>query len=133
MAYWTYRIILWLLALVYAYFAFFRMLNITGMNGFDWATAPVSSQILDVFYLAINLVVIYGFVLARPLGFVAFFVAAFSQLVLFILTRPDFEPAGAGGPDFIAIIFDFRVAFQLFTIALVLIALWLKGVSARRS
>ncbi|WP_421726541.1 hypothetical protein [Bauldia sp.] len=125
MAYWSYRIILWLIALAYAYFTFVRVLNITGMSGFDWASAPLPWQILDVFYLVVNLVVVYGFVLALPIGFVAFFVAAITQLALYFVVEPTQRQS------FEDVAFDYRVAFQLVTIALVMAALWLRELARR--
>lgn len=132
-AYWAARIILWVIAFLYAYFAFVRVLNITSMGGFDWRAMSLSGQLLDVFYLAVNAAVVYGFVLVRPIGFIAFFVAAISQIAIYIAARPEI----AGTPEAIeeatrqSAYLDKLIVFQSVTIVLVLVALYLMRLSQR--
>ncbi|MCB1494521.1 MAG: hypothetical protein KDJ86_01945 [Bauldia sp.] len=121
MAYWSARVILWLIAVCYGVFAFGHALNIFGMGGFDWANAPLSWQLIDVLYLAADLAVVYGFVLLRPIGFVAFLVAVVSQFVLYWAVAPGAGAADAAGSAFPGYFVPFHVA----TIALVLVAVFL--------
>lgn len=122
MAYWTARVILWLVAICYGVFAFSHALNILGMGGFDWSNAPLSWQLIDVLYLAADLAVVYGFVLLRPVGFVVFFIAVVSQLGLYWAVSPgDAGPDAAGGSVFLA----YFVPFHLTTVLLVLVAILL--------
>ncbi|MEP0322809.1 hypothetical protein [Bauldia litoralis] len=124
MAYWTARIILWLVAVCYGIFAFGRVLNMLGMGGFDWATAPLEWQVIDVFYLAINVAVVFGFVLLRPIGFMAFFLAVVTQFALFWAVSPGEGVDGApirGASVFLS----YFVPFHIITVVLVVVALFL--------
>ncbi len=119
MAYWTARVILWLIAVCYSVFAFGHAMNIAGMAGFDWRNAPLAWQLIDVLYIAADLAVVYGFVLLRPIGFMAFFIAALSQLALFWALPGEGVGGGAQRSAYLAIFIPFHIA----TIALVLVAI----------
>ena len=127
------NIILWIVALFYAYGAFVHVANIAGLNGFDWLTAPLKWQILDVAYLGLDIVVALGLIIGRRIGVVAFFVAAVSQILLYTIFRAwilDVPEAFARTPEEITYL-DTLVAFHLVTIAAVAIALLLGRTSAR--
>ena len=102
MAYWSARVILWLIAVCYGVFAFGHALNILGMGGFDWANAPLSWQLIDVLYLAADLAVV-------------------SQFALYWAVAPGAGAADAAGSAFPGYFVPFHVA----TIALVLVAVFL--------
>ena len=52
--------ILVVVTVCYAYGALMHVFNILGLAGFDWLAAPLKWQVLDVVYLALNLVVCVG-------------------------------------------------------------------------
>ena len=66
------KFILWAIAALYAYGALVHAMNMAGSSGFDWTSAPLKWQILDIAYLGLDLVVVAGFVLGRRFGFIAF-------------------------------------------------------------
>lgn len=135
MVYWTSRIILWVVAVCYGYFAFVHLLNIADVSGFDWYSLPLPWQIVELFYLAIDVLVVYGFVLSRPIGFIAFFVAAISQFVLFAvatpgnLASPESASVASRPPDYL----EYLAIFHGTTIALVLFAMLLWWIARRRA
>jgi len=135
MVYWTSRIILWVIAVCYGYFALVHLLNIADVSGFNWYALPLPWQIVELFYLAVDILVVYGFVLLRPVGFIAFFVAAISQFVLFAVVNPgnlaspesaSVSPRPPGYLEYLAI-------FHGTTIALVLLAMLLGWIARRRA
>ena len=75
------------IALFYAYGAFVHVLNIAGVNGFDWLQAPLKWQLLDVIYLILDVVVAVGVFRAWRLATVCFYCAALSQIVLYTVFR----------------------------------------------
>ena len=81
------RIVIFLVALFYAYGASVHILNILGQSGFDWVNAPKKWQILDVVYLLLDLFVAIGFFMRWKLSYAAFYLAAISQIVLYTLFR----------------------------------------------
>ena len=126
----TYRIsrgILIVVAAFYAYGALVHVLNMMSLTGFDWRGAPLKWQILDVVYLVVDVVAAVGLAFAWRIGFVAFFAAATSQIVLYTALRSwildvpeEYRPA----PEQIGYL-DTLVLFHVVTIAVVAFALWL--------
>ena len=78
-------VVIWIIALFYLYGAAVHVFNILGLSGFDWRTAPLKWQVLDIVYLIIDLLVVTGLILSWKAGFVAFYVAAISQIVLYTI------------------------------------------------
>ena len=122
------RLILWVIAAFYAYGAFVHVLNIAGLSGFDWLRAPLKWQILDLVYLVLNVVVVLGFLLAWRAGFVAFFAAALSQILLYTVFRSwiidvpkEFEPS----PEQVEYL-DLLVGFHVVTVGIVGLVLRLR-------
>ncbi len=58
-----------------------------GLTGFDWLTAPLKWRVLDVAYLILDLLVVVGFFAGWKIGFVAFYLAATSQILLYTVFR----------------------------------------------
>ena len=79
--------VIWVVALFYLYGAAVHVLNILGLSGFDWTAAPLKWQVLDVVYLVIDLLVVSGLILGRKTGFVAFYIASISQVILYTVFR----------------------------------------------
>ena len=114
-------IILWAVALFYAWGAGVHGMNILSLNGFDWTAAPLKWQVLDLVYLAANLVVAVGLGCRWKISVLTFYLAAYSQMVLYttgrswILDVPEaFGPHGAT-VDYL----DQLVVFHLVTLLLV--------------
>jgi hypothetical protein len=127
MSSWTARIILWVIATFYAYGALVHVLNILGMTGFDWLDAPAKWQILDLVYLVLNVVVVIGLVVELSIGYLAFVVAAVSQIFLYTLFRDwivDVPEVFARTPEEIAYL-DTLVTFHIVTLLLFCLAMWL--------
>lgn len=80
-------IVIWVVAAFYLYGAAVHILNILSLTGFDWRSAPLKWQVLDIAYLVIDLLVVVGLVLSWKAGFVAFYVAAVSQIILYTFLR----------------------------------------------
>ena len=80
-------IVIWVVAAFYAYGALVHILNMLSLTGFDWRAAPFKWQALDVVYLLIDLLVVVGLMLSWRLGFIAFYVAALSQILLYTVFR----------------------------------------------
>lgn len=120
------KIIFSIVAAFYAYGALVHIMNMLGLSGFDWLDAPPKWQILDVVYLILDVIVAVGLVLAWRLGFVAFFAAAVSQIVLYTVLRSwiiDVPAEFQRSPEEIAYL-DYLVGFHVVTIILVGVALW---------
>jgi hypothetical protein len=83
----TASIIIWMIAAFYLYGAAVHLFNILRLSGFDWRAAPMKWQVLDVAYLALDIVVVADLILSWRAGFVAFYAAATSQIVLYTLFR----------------------------------------------
>ena len=79
--------IIWIIAIFYLYGAAVHVFNILGLSGFDWREAPLKWQVLDVVYLIIDLIVVVGLILSWKIGFIAFYVAAISQIILYTVFR----------------------------------------------
>ncbi|MDX1575284.1 MAG: hypothetical protein R3285_03760 [Kiloniellales bacterium] len=91
------------------------------MSGFEWRTAPLKWQILDIVYLGLDLAVVAGFALGRRFGFFAFYAAAASQILLYTLLRAwvlDVPEAFARSPEETAYL-DLLVGFHVVTLVLV--------------
>lgn len=121
-------IVIWTVALFYLYGAAVHALNILGLSGFDWRAAPVKWQALDIVYLVVDLTVVTGLVLGWNIGYVAFYLAAISQIFLYTIFRvwildvpPEFVPGEAQRSHL-----DSLVWFHLVTIVLVTAALWIR-------
>lgn len=75
------------IAAFYAYGAFVHIANMMGWTGMDWPNAPLKWQVLDVAYLVIDCLVVWGMIFRPSIGFVAFLIAAMSQIVLYTVFR----------------------------------------------
>lgn len=80
-------IVIWVVAAFYLYGAAVHVLNMLSLTGFEWRAAPAKWQVLDVVYIILDLVVVAGLPLNWKAGFVAFYLAAFSQIILYTLFR----------------------------------------------
>ena len=80
-------IIIWVVALFYAYGALVHVANMLSMTGFDWSSAPLKWQVLDIVYLVIDVIVVAGLLLRWKAGVIVFYLAAFSQIVLYTILR----------------------------------------------
>ena len=80
-------ITIWIVALFYAYGAVVHVLNMLSLSGFDWQSAPLKWQSLDIVYLVLDVVVVAGLLLSWKAGYAAFYVAAISQIILYTVFR----------------------------------------------
>ena len=122
------KLILWIVAAFYLYGALVHVANIMGLTGFNWLDAPLKWQVLDVVYLVLDVIVVAGFVRQWQVGYVAFYVAAISQILLYTMLRDwiiDVPEAFARPPEEIAYL-DTLVVFHLVTLVMVSVALWLR-------
>lgn len=110
------RWILWLMAAFYAYGAAVHVANIIGLTGFSWLQAPLKWQVLDLVYLALDVVVAVGLLLRPRLGLDALILAALSQILLYSALRawildvpPEFAPV-AGQTGYLDTLVWFHVA-----------------------
>lgn len=81
------RALHYLLAAAYAYGAGVHLANMAGAMGLAWADAPLKWQVLDVGYLALNLVAAVGLAGHRRTGVVAAAAGAVTQILLYTLFR----------------------------------------------
>lgn len=119
------RLILWVVALLFAYDAYGHVASIAGMHGYAWADAPVKWRLIDVFYLTLDIIAVVGLLLRWAVGVIAFFVSAVSQVLLFTILRPwiiDVPENFAGISDRIGYL-NLMVGLYLAAIVLILIAL----------
>lgn len=122
------KLVLWVIAAFYAYGALVHLLNMAGFSGFDWRTAPLKWQVLDIACLGLDVVVVTGFVLERRFGFIAFYAAAASQILLYTLLRDwilDVPEVFARSREEIAYL-DLLVGFHIVTLMLVTAVLRLR-------
>ena len=75
--------VLWLMALFYLYGASVHFLNMLSLTGFSWPDAPRKWQVLDMAYLILDSLVVVGILMNRRFGFIAFYLAAVSQIILY--------------------------------------------------
>ena len=126
------KIVLAVVALFYFYGALVHVMNMAGMNGFDWLQAPLKWQLLDVVYLALDAVVVVGLFRGWVVARVAFFVAAISQIALYTLGRAwvlDVPAEFAPAPEQVAYL-DVLIAFHVVSLVLVGVAIFqLRGAS----
>ena len=116
---------LWIVALFYAYGAAVHVMNMAGLSGFVWADAPTKWQVLDVVYLVLDVVVCVGFFAGWRIAYVAFYVAATSQVVLYTALRSwilDVPEAFAVSPEQASYL-GVLVVFHLVTLVCVSLAL----------
>jgi len=120
--------VIWIIALFYLYGAAVHALNILGLSGFDWQTAPLKWKVLDIVYLIIDLLVVVGLILSWKAGFVAFYVAAISQIVLYTIFRDWIVdvPAEFSVTEEQRGYLTSLVIFHCVTIVLVTSALWIR-------
>lgn len=124
----TASIIVWTVAAFYLYGAAVHVFNMLGHSGFDWTTAPLKWQVLDVVYLILDLVVVVGLFLGWKIGFGAFYLAAISQIILYTLFRDWITDV----PQEFSVTEQQRgylttlVIFHCVTLALVTFAVWLR-------
>ena len=114
-----------MIALFYAYGALVHVMNMLSLTGFDWRTAPLKWQLLDVFYLVLDVVVAVGFFAKWRLAYAAFYLAASSQIVLYTIFRDwiiDVPPDFAVSPEQTAYLSGL-VTFHVVAIILVTFAL----------
>lgn len=126
------KIIIWIVAAFYGYGALVHILNMAGKSGFNWLEAPLKWQALDIVYLVLDLTVVFGFILGWRVGYVAFFVAVISQIVLYTVFRTwilDVPEKFYRAPEEVKYL-DTLVIFHVVTIILVVLAIWLKRSSA---
>ena len=119
-------IVMWLVAAFYAYGALVHVLNMLGLSGFDWRSAPLKWQVLDVSYLLIDLLVVVGLLLRWRFGFVALYVAALSQILLYTVLREwiiDVPPEFAVSEEQRRYLTSLMI-FHCLTLGLVSAALW---------
>ena len=108
----------------YAYGALVHVMNMLSLTGFDWRSAPVKWQALDVAYLVIDVIVVAGLVLNWKAGYIAFYLAALSQIVLYTALRSwivDVPPEFAVSDEQRSYLTGL-VVFHCVTLALVTIA-----------
>lgn len=77
------RGILLTIAALYAYGAMIHVVNMSGLAGIEWSSTPLRWRLFDVVYLILDVVVVVGFVLRLTVGYVAFYIAAVSQILLY--------------------------------------------------
>ena len=80
-------ITIWIVALFYAYGAVVHVMNMLSLSGFDWQSAPLKWQALDIVYLILDVVVVAGLLLSWKAGYAAFYLAAVSQIILYTVFR----------------------------------------------
>ena len=125
------KLILWAVSAFYAYGAVVHVTNMVGLNNFDWKDAPLKWQVLDLVYLSLNIVVVIGLVLGWIAGYVAFFAAAASQILLYTVFRTwilEVPDEFAQTPEEIKYL-DGLVIFHFVTVAAVLLAMWVQRLS----
>jgi hypothetical protein len=122
------KAIIWIIALFYLYGAAVHVLNIMGLSGFDWGEAPFKWQVLDIVYLVIDLLVVVGLFLSWKVGFVAFYVAAISQVILYTVFRDWIVdvPAEFSVTEEQRGYLTTLVIFHCVTIILISLALWIR-------
>ncbi len=120
------RWLLWIVGVLYAYGAFVHAMNMVSLTGFDWRHAPRKWQVLDVVYLVLDVVVAVGFFAQWKVSYIAFYVAAMSQIILYTLLRAwiiDVPEVFAVTPEQESYLTTL-VLFHVVTLVLVTIALW---------
>lgn len=122
----TASIVIWLIAACYFYGAAVHLFNILSFSGYDWQAAPVKWQVLDVGYLILDAFVVIGLILGWRSGFIAFYVAAISQIFLYTALRDwvtDVPAAFAVSDEQLGHLTGL-VIFHVISIMLMSLALW---------
>jgi len=122
-----------IIACFYAYGAAVHVMNMLSMTGFDWATSPFKWRVLDWVYLMLDVIVAVGLVLNWKIGFVSFFCAAISQIVLYTVFRTwvvDVPAAFQRSPDQLAYL-DALVIFHCVTIVVMIACLSISSGTTR--
>lgn len=76
-----------LLGIAYAYGAAVHVANMASATGFDWGSAPLKWQLLDVVYLVIDVCAVGALIRRERLGFLIVLGAGLSQIVLYTALR----------------------------------------------
>ncbi len=79
------KIFLRVLAVIYAFAAILHIGSVLGLGRVPFEEAPLSWQLSDIFYGALDTVAAIGLSKLRSWGVAAFFVAAISEILLFTL------------------------------------------------
>ena len=114
-----------IIAAFYTYGAAVHVMNMLSLTGFDWASSPVKWQVLDWVYLLLDVIVAIGLVLNWTIGFVSFFCAAISQIVLYTVFRTwivDVPAAFQRSSEELAYL-DTLVIFHCVTIVVMIVCL----------
>ena len=124
-------ITIWIVALFYAYGAVVHVLNMLSLSGFDWQSAPVKWQALDIMYLVLDVIVVAGLLLSWKAGYAAFYLAAVSPIILYTAFRgwiTDVPPEFAVTDEQRSYLTGL-VVFHCVTIVLVTVALKIRSVA----
>ena len=120
-------VVLYIVALFYAYGAIVHILNIFSLTGFSWLEAPIKWQTLDFVYLILDSIVIVGFFFAWTMSYFAFYIAAVSQIILYTIFRDwiiDVPEKFAVSSEQVSYL-DSLVLFHSITLLCVTAVLWL--------
>jgi len=79
------KIYLRILAAIYAFAAILHIGSVLGLGRMPFSEMPLSWQLSDIFYGVVDTVAAVGLFRLRPWGVAAFFVAAISEILLFML------------------------------------------------
>jgi len=129
----TLRVTSYGIAAAFAYGACVHVANMAGLTGFDWLNAPLKWQVLDVVYLALDVAVVAGVILAKRFWIVAFGIASVSQIILYTILRSWVldVPAAFAVPQESANYLDGLVAFHIASLAVVCALLFLRMTNRR--
>ena len=129
------NIVIWTVAAFYAYGTLVHILNMASLTGFEWAQAPSKWQALDIIYLVLDITVATGLMVRWRIGYVSFYIAALSQILLYTVFRSwivDVPEEFSRTPEELSYL-DSLVWFHILTLILVTAALWQRASSAKRS
>ena len=131
----TALLILIVVSAFYAYGALVHVANMASLTGFDWPEAPLKWRVLDVVYLAVDVVVAIGLWRRLPVSVGCFFIASLSQIALYTIGRDwildvptEFQPS----EESVAYLGSL-VAFHVATLVAVSAALALPCFGGRRT
>ncbi len=121
------RAALWVVAAFYAYGGLVHVLNMLSLTGFDWTRAPLKWQLLDVLYLALDLIVAFGLARQIRLSRYCFYAAALSQIILYSVLRDwivDVPVEFAVSPEQLSYL-DTLLIFHSVTLIIVSVSLYM--------
>lgn len=121
----TATVVLWIVAAFYAYGALVHVANMASLTGFDWLTAPLKWQMLDVAYLVLDVIVAAGLGRQWRTSVFGFFGAAVSQIALYTIGRSwilDVPERFRPGQEAVAYL-NHLVAFHVVTFVTVSVSL----------